>query len=329
MQHAEKGDTDLPATFKESTTSQYSRDRFFPLLSRGALVTTWGGDELHLAIRPWPASWLRCFRPQTKPHAGCLTPGAGEVAAKREYNGIMSAMSRCVHVFFLAAISCSTVFGAALLYNNTTDTHASTGLVASQALIVFDDVLVPSARDPLGLPLAITNATVEVSGAIGDTTSFSLWTAPLQSTGIPFGAPILVATQPFTFTSSFQQLTFGNGSAVLFTVNPNATAQPGSLLFYVGLSAAPGPAVDWSWADGPDANLPTAYTYNFTVNTYFLNTSSPPFPAHVSYSLSLEGNVVPEPSTFCLVLLGVVAACSRARFCFRSIGVRVRRTPAA
>ncbi len=223
----------------------------------------------------------------------------------------MGAMSRRVHVFLLAAVSCFTVSGATL-YNNTIDTNASSGLVASPALIIFDDVLVPSARDPLGLPLAITKATVEVSGPVGDTTSLSLWTAPLLSTGIPFGAPILVATQSFTFTSSFQQLTFGNGSAVLFTVSPNATAQPGSLLFYVGLSAAPGPAVDWSWADGPDANLPTAYTYNSSVNTYFLNTSSPPFPAHVSYSLSLEGNVVPEPSTVCLVLLGVIAACSHA-----------------
>jgi hypothetical protein len=221
-------------------------------------------------------------------------------------------MSRRAHIFLLAAVSCSTVSGATI-YNNTIDTNASTGLVGSQAEIVFDDVLVPSARDPLGLPLAITKATVEVSGFVGDTTSFSLWTAPLLSTGIPFGAPILVATQPLTFTSNFQQLSFGDGSAVLFTVNPNATAQPGYLLFYMGLSAAsPGPPVDWSWADGPDANLPTAYTYNFTVNTYFLDTSSPPFPPNVSYSLSLEGNVVPEPSTFCLVLLGVVAACSRA-----------------
>lgn len=230
---------------------------------------------------------------------------AGEVAPNAS---IMGAMLQRAPVFLLAAFSCSTVSGA-LLYNNTLDTHASAGLVASQALIVFDDVLVPSVRDPLGLPLAITKATVEVSGRIGDATNFSLWMAPLLSTGIPFGAPILAATQPFTFTSNFQQLTFGNGSAVLFTVNPNATAQPGSLLFYVGLSAAPGPAVDWSWADGPDANLPAAYTYNFSVNTYFLNTSSPPFPAHVSYSLSLEGNAVPEPSNLLLVgsaVLGLI-----------------------
>lgn len=205
-------------------------------------------------------------------------------------------------VLFTGSVSGST------LYNNTTDTNAASGLVASQALIIFDDVLVPSMRDPSGAPLAITKATVEVSGSVGDTTSFSLWTAPMLSTGVPSGAPILVATQTFTFTSSFQQLTFGNGSTALFTVNPNATAQPGSLLIYMGLSAAPGPVVDWSWADGPDANLPTAYTYNFTADTYFLNTSSPPFPAHVSYSLSLEGNAVPEPSTLCLLLSGVVAA---------------------
>jgi hypothetical protein len=228
-----------------------------------------------------------------------------------QYASIITAMWRPLHVFLLAAVSCSKLSGDILLYNNTIDTNASTGLVASQAVIVFDDVLVPLARDPLGLPLAITSATVEVSGAIGDTTSFSLWTAPLLSTGVPFGAPILIATQPFTFTSNFQQLTFDNGSSTLFTVNPNASAQPGYLLFYVGLSAAPGPAVDWSWADGPDANLPTAHTYNSAVSTYFLDTGSPPFPAHVSYSLSLEGNVVPEPSSFSLVLLGVAVAFSR------------------
>jgi len=206
----------------------------------------------------------------------------------------------------LLVVALSPTGFSSVLYNNTIGSGAASGLVGSQQSVLIDDVLVPVSRDPLNLPLAIKKATVEVSGATGWTANFTLWTTDIKSDGTPVGTPIMITTASLTFTTSMQQLTFGDGSTTLFTVTPNTTAQPGYDLFYIGLSAPTNsPAVDWDWANGSDVNLPTAYLYNFAANAYFLDTSSPPFPNHFSYNLRLEGNPVPEPSTWGLGLLGI------------------------
>jgi hypothetical protein len=201
---------------------------------------------------------------------------------------------------------------AADLYNNTNLTDASTGIGPLYSCgpggciqgvgIPFDDVLVPLTRDPGGAPLDIREVTVGISGIPGDQVSFALWTFPV----LPDGSPTLPAQQIATASvmiglTSFQDVTFGNGSSTLFKVQPNLTADPGYGLFYVGLSAST--AADWSWANGPDFNLPTAYFYNGLANQIFLNTSPPGFPSNVSYDMRIEGAV---PEVLSLTLLATL-----------------------
>ena len=137
-------------------------------------------------------------------------------------------------------LAARTSFGG-ILYNNTIDTHATSGLTGSQAYILVDDVLIPTQRDPLDLPVAITQITVLVSAAPGASGQFSMWDFPVQvngqvvSPGLP---PTLIATTQHTFTNPFEQVSFGNGSTTLFTVTPNFTADPGYGLIYLGLSAS-------------------------------------------------------------------------------------------
>jgi hypothetical protein len=112
--------------------------------------------------------------------------------------------------------------------SNTVDTRATTGLGATTILI--DDVLVPSTRNPLDLPLTITRATVLVHGTPEASDIFSLWSYPAQPDGSPGLAPVLVANANITFPAgraSFQRVSFGNGSTPLFTVTPDFLAEPG------------------------------------------------------------------------------------------------------
>ena len=194
-----------------------------------------------------------------------------------------------------------TAFGSTI-YDNTILSGAATGLTGSQRTIQIDDVLVPSSRDPLNLPLAINSITVDLQAGPGQSGMFSLYVFPVQSDGTPAPNPVLIDTASVTFTSPFQLVTFGTGSGPLFTVDPDFSAQPGFGLIYIGLEASAIPAANWLWANGPDANLPTAYLDNVTAGQIFLNTSpGPPFPPNVSFYVKVDGAPVPEPASILLL----------------------------
>jgi PEP-CTERM motif len=219
----------------------------------------------------------------------------------------------------IVLLSTSASFGG-VLYNNTQDTHASTGLGGSQQVILIDDVLIPLERDPLGLPLAITQINVLVVGSPGSSANFSMWDFPVEASGqnaSPGLPDSLIASTSHTFTNPFEQVSFGNGTTTLFTVTPNFTAVPGYGLIYLGLMGPSSPTTDWEWANGPDFNLPTAYLYNVTAGQIFLNTSPPGFPPNLSYDMSVVGQAVPEPSSlllFAAALLGPIGyTCTRKR----------------
>jgi hypothetical protein len=202
---------------------------------------------------------------------------------------------------------------AGLLYNNTNLTDAVTGIGPITTCgpsgctpgigITFDDVLVPLARDPGGLPLNIQEVAVGIGGIPGDDVTFALWSFPLLADGSPTVPPQQIATAEVLIgPSGFQNITFGDNSSTLLTVQPNLTANPGYGLFYLGLSAST--VADWSWANGPDFNLPTAYFYNAPTNQIFLDTSPPGFPSNLSYAIEIHGTPVPEsPSMVTLLAL--------------------------
>jgi hypothetical protein len=196
-----------------------------------------------------------------------------------------------------------TTASSGTICNNTVLSGPATGLTGSDRTIQIDDVLVPSSRDPSHLPLAITSITLDLSAAPGQSGRFSIYLFPVKSDGTPAPNSVLLDTALVTFTSPFQLVTFGNGSMTLFTVAPDFTVQPGFGLFYIGLEASSIPAADWLWANGPDANLPTAYLDNITAGQIFLNTSpGPPFPPNVSFYMKIDGTPVPGPAS--IVLFG-------------------------
>src|SRR6266851_2356505 len=211
------------------------------------------------------------------------------------------------------------------IYNNTVLSGPATGLTGSDRTIQIDDVLVPSSRDPSHLPLAIKSITVDLSATPGQSGRFSIYSFAVKSDGTPAPNPVLLDTMFVTFTSPFQLVTFGSGSGTLFTVNPDFIVQPGFGLFYIGLEASSILAADWLWANGPDANLPTAYLDNITAGQIFLNTSpGPPFPPNVSFYMQLDGAPVPEPAS--IMLFGTAMfVLSALRYCLpRRIGSETR-----
>ncbi len=188
------------------------------------------------------------------------------------------------------------------IYNNTVLSGPATGLTGSDRTIQIDDVLVPSSRDSFHLPLAINSITLDLSAAPGQSGRFSIYLFPVKSDGTPAPNPVLLDTALVTFTSPFQLVTFGNASMTLVTVAPGFTVQPGFGLFYIGLEASSIPAADWLWANGPDANVPTAYLDNISAGQIFLNTSpGPPFPPNVSFYMKIDGTPVPEPASIVLI----------------------------
>ena len=205
------------------------------------------------------------------------------------------------------------------IYSNIILSGPVTGLTGSDRTIQIDDVLVPSSRDPFHLPLAINSITVDLSAVPGQSGRFSIYSFAVKSDGTPAPNPVLLDTMLVTFTSPIQLVTFGSGSGTLFTVNPDFTAQPGFGLFYIGLEASSIPAAGWLWANGPDANLPTAYLDNITAGQIFLNTSpGPPFPPNVSFYMQIDGAPVPEPASIMLFgtaifVLSVLRYCLPAR----------------
>jgi len=60
------------------------------------------------------------------------------------------------------------------IYNNTTLTGPAVS-IASNEIIILDDVLVPSSRDPSQVPISIKSITVAVSGAVGQSGQFSIY----------------------------------------------------------------------------------------------------------------------------------------------------------
>jgi hypothetical protein len=198
------------------------------------------------------------------------------------------------------------------LYSNTESTSAVSVPGANSVLI--DDVLVPVARNPSNLPLAITSVTVVVNGTPGDTGALSLWLYPVQrQDGSPGFARTLIGTTIVSYDGAFHPVTFGNRSNPLLTVVPNFAAAPGFGLFFLGLSSGEHGA-GWLWADGPDVNQPTAYAHNLDVNRIIrFSSSGPPFPSHISYSLDVQGTPVPEPATSSLIAIGLLVGASCRR----------------
>lgn len=195
---------------------------------------------------------------------------------------------------------------AGTLYNNTILSGAASGFCAG--CISVDDVLVPSARDPLALPLAITRITVGTLGT--GSVVLSVYSFPVAPDGTPAPSPTLIDSITVDLTGQIQPVTFGNGSTTLLTVQPNFTAQPGFGLLYVGFQAN----ADWVWANGPDANLPTAYLYHQDTGAIFLNTSpGPPFPPNVSYYLALDGTPAPEPASGAVLGAAILVLCGSRR----------------
>lgn len=202
---------------------------------------------------------------------------------------------------FFAAVTLMPVAttSANVLYDNTIPSGPASGFC--DGCVSVDDVLVPVARDPSALPLAITEITV---GTLGfGNTALSIYSFPVAPDGAPAPNPALIDSMTVDLTGAVQPVTFGNGSTTLFTVKPNFTAQPGFGLLYIGFSGN----ADWVWANGPDANLPTAYLYHQDTGAIFLNTSpGPPFPPNVSYYLTLDGAPVPEPVSGAILGMAVL-----------------------
>jgi len=203
------------------------------------------------------------------------------------------------------------------IYNNTTLTGPAVS-IASNEIIILDDVLVPSSRDPSQVPISIKSITVAVSGAVGQSGQFSIYLFPVNSNGVPDGTPVLINTTFATFTAPSQLVTFGSGASTLFRVNPNFTAKPGFGLFYLGLVSSSFGA-GWQWANGPDMNLPTAYSYQISSGNFvLLKSPGSPFPPNFSTYINIAGTIVPEPSTLFMVgtgLVGVWRAVRKKRSC--------------
>lgn len=62
---------------------------------------------------------------------------------------------------------------------------------------------------------------------------------------------------------------------------------------------------DWDWANGPDANLPTSYTYVVGTGQLFVNNSPLGFPPNWSYYAGITGTPVPEPCTLAMLGIGL------------------------
>jgi hypothetical protein len=94
------------------------------------------------------------------------------------------------------------------LYSNTESTNATS--VPGTHAVLIDDVLVPLARNPSNLPLAVTSVTVVVNGTPGDSGLLSLWSYPVQEDGSPGFARTLIDTTTVSYDGAFQPVTFGN-----------------------------------------------------------------------------------------------------------------------
>lgn len=223
-------------------------------------------------------------------------------------------MMRCYHALVSAMMLVpAATASAGTLYNNTIPSGATSGFCTDCVLV--DDVLVPSSRDPFDLPVAMTEITVGVLGA--GSTGLSIYSFPVANDGTPAPSPTLINSTAVSLSGFVQPVAFGNGSTTLFTVEPNFTAQAGFGLVYIGLKAD---NADWVWANGPDANLPTAYLYHQNTGAIFLDTSpGPPFPPDVSYYLSIEGTPIPEPASIAFLGPAILLA----------LGVRRRGMPTA
>ncbi len=174
------------------------------------------------------------------------------------------------------------------IYDNT----VLTGWTGScPGCVLVDDVLIPSSRNPLQLPIAIRSITI---GAVGvGQVGFSIYSFSVNSDGTPAPDPVLIDEKVVTLTGvgPFEEVTFGDGLSTLFTVRPNFSVQAGFGVLYLGLGATP--PVGWADADGPDINLPTEFVYNPL--THSIVQIIPPDPMVLSGYIRIDGTPLPEP----------------------------------
>ena len=232
-------------------------------------------------------------------------------------------MKLSIACLFTVVLHAQSVLADPILYTNTESTNAIS--VPGQHAVVIDDVLVPIARDPSLLPLAVTSVTVVVNGTPGDRGVLGLWSYPVQpEDGSPGFGRTLIDTETVSYDGALHAVTFGNSSSVLFTVRPNFAVEPGFGLLFLGLSSGQHGA-GWLWADGPDVNGPTSYTDVGGQITRFTS-SGAPFPSHISFSLEVKGTPVPEPATSSLLAVGLLVGTS-CRLRIRHSDGRRRSSP--
>ena len=123
----------------------------------------------------------------------------------------------------------------------------------------MDDVLVPSSRDPSHGPLSINSITVHITVGLEE------WAPALNSESIFFRSTVtehqlaaLLWLATIGDLHQFSQLvTFGGAGATLFKVNPNSPRNRALIVLHWPAQPKGGStqAFDWTWANGPDANL--------------------------------------------------------------------------